>query len=74
MTKPVTRHGEVTIRQAADGIGVTVQTIHRWISQGRLRAFRYGPRTIRILLEDLEALREEVNPITYEHVNGGDRA
>jgi excisionase family DNA binding protein len=37
-----------TQKQAAEFIGVDVKTIRRWISQGRLTAYRVGPRLIRV--------------------------
>ena len=42
--------------EAAEHIGVSSRTIRRWIAEGRLRAVRFGPRTIRVRLEDLEAV------------------
>jgi excisionase family DNA binding protein len=37
-----------TIKQAAEFFGVDIKTIRRWIAQGRLSAYRVGPRLIRI--------------------------
>jgi excisionase family DNA binding protein len=37
-----------TIQQTADYFGVDTKTVRRWIAQGRLIAYRVGPRLIRI--------------------------
>jgi excisionase family DNA binding protein len=37
-----------TINQTAEYFGVDVKTVRRWIAQGRLTAYRIGPRLIRI--------------------------
>lgn len=49
-----------SVRQAAEWIGVDPKTIRRWIAQGRLKAFRVGPRLIRIDRESLIALASPV--------------
>ena len=49
-----------SIRQAADWIGVDPKTIRRWISQGRLRADRYGPRLLRVDRDSLLALPNRI--------------
>ena len=41
------------------------------ISAGDLRAYYFGKRAIRIDPADLRAMRQEVNPNTRRHVNGG---
>lgn len=37
----------VTIAAAAEQLGVCTRTIHRYVSEGRLRAYRVGPRAVR---------------------------
>jgi excisionase family DNA binding protein len=49
-----------TQKQAAEFIGVDVKTIRRWISQGRLTAYRVGPRLIRV---DRESILKLASPI-----------
>jgi excisionase family DNA binding protein len=49
-----------TIQQAAEYANVDPKTIRRWISQGRLKAFRYGSRVIRI---DRDSLQKLARPI-----------
>lgn len=69
MANPINRqHSQ---QEVADLFGVDISTVRRWISQGQLRAYRYGPRIIRIDAEDLRTFREQIAPATYEHVQGG---
>jgi excisionase family DNA binding protein len=49
-----------TIKQTADYFGVDVKTIRRWIVQGRLIAYRVGPRLIRV---DRESIVKLASPI-----------
>jgi excisionase family DNA binding protein len=49
-----------TIAQAAAYFGVDVKTVRRWIAQGRLTAYRIGPRLIRI---DRESIIKLGSPI-----------
>jgi excisionase family DNA binding protein len=49
-----------TQKQAAEFIGIDVKTIRRWISQGRLTAYRVGPRLIRV---DRESILKLASPI-----------
>jgi excisionase family DNA binding protein len=53
----VERAGELlTIREAAARLKVSAVTIKRYLKQGRLRAYRVGPRAIRLRREDVEHL------------------
>jgi excisionase family DNA binding protein len=49
-----------TINQTAAHFGVDVKTVRRWIAQGRLIAYRIGPRLIRI---DRESIIKLGSPI-----------
>lgn len=52
-----------TPEEAADYLGVHVQTVRGWIRSGRLRASRLaGQRALRITLPDLESVLEPVDP------------
>jgi excisionase family DNA binding protein len=42
--------------EAADHIRVTQKTIREWIHDGKLPGYRFGPGTIRVDLNELEAL------------------
>lgn len=45
----------VTLAQAAEILNQSVKTLRRRISDGSLPAYRFGPRSIRVRVEDLEA-------------------
>ena len=46
----------LTIQQAAEAKNLSTKTIRRYISSGRLTAYRVGPRAIRVDRESLLAL------------------
>lgn len=52
--RPAIQH--MTMRAAADYWGVSERTLRRWVAEGRLRAYRVGPRAVRVRAEDVEAL------------------
>jgi excisionase family DNA binding protein len=52
----------VTTRHAAEVCGVHINTIRKWIGQGRLRAYRVGPQKLRVDRDDLAALIVPVVP------------
>ncbi|MBI2906591.1 MAG: helix-turn-helix domain-containing protein [Chloroflexi bacterium] len=52
----------ITIAEAARRLRVSALTIKRWIAQGRLLAYRVGPRQIRIRSEDLPMIVSLVTP------------
>jgi excisionase family DNA binding protein len=45
----------VSIAAAADHYDVSRQTVRRWISSGKITAYRVEPRLIRVDLEEIEA-------------------
>lgn len=45
-----------TLAQAAERTGITVKTLRRWVASGRLPAFRYGPRLIRVEPQEVDSL------------------
>ncbi|HLZ70642.1 MAG TPA: helix-turn-helix domain-containing protein [Dehalococcoidia bacterium] len=51
----------ITVKEAAQLLRVSQVTIHRWLKQGRLRAYHVGPRALRLRREDLANL---VLPVT----------
>lgn len=51
---------KVTLNDAAERTGLCVRTIRRYIAAGRLRAYRIGPRAIRIDTDDIDALLRPV--------------
>ncbi len=58
----------LTLAEAAEFFGVCERTLRRRIAEGRLPAYRIGPRSIRIRAVDVEALAEPIP------AGGGDRA
>lgn len=52
-----------TITEAAEYLGVGVNTVRRMIRDGQLPARRFSPQVIRIRLEDLEAAGQPVENI-----------
>jgi excisionase family DNA binding protein len=60
----------LTVREAATALKVSTVTISRYLKQGRLRAYRLGPRTLRLRREDVQRLLqpapEEVHSIPHE--------
>lgn len=55
MPKNKTQRRLVTIPQAAEEYGVCTKTIRRYISAGRITGYRFGPRMIRVDLEEIDA-------------------
>lgn len=53
----------LTIAQTAQYLGVNPATIRRLIASGRLKAYRYGPRIIRIDQADVHKLRRPVTSL-----------
>lgn len=52
------------LKSAADSIGVHPRTLRRWIADGKLTAYRVGPRMIKINLDDLATLVRPINGAT----------
>jgi excisionase family DNA binding protein len=53
---------ELNRQEAADQVKVSVKTIDRWIADGRIEAYRYGPRLVRIKADSLESLGKAIHP------------
>ena len=54
----------VNLSFAAEYLGVSVQSIRRRIAEGALPAFRIGPRSIRVYIDDLDALKNRVSHLS----------
>lgn len=50
----------VNLQEAAERAGVHPKTVRRWISEGRIRGYRMGPRFIRVDLDELAAMLEPI--------------
>jgi excisionase family DNA binding protein len=54
--KTTDTHTYLTVEGAAERVGVSSKTIRRWIKAGHLRAYRVGPKFLRIDPADLAAV------------------
>jgi excisionase family DNA binding protein len=53
----------VTLAEAASRFNVSTRTLRRWVADGRLPAWRVGPRMIRVAPADVAALARPVPTI-----------
>lgn len=53
----------LTIPEAAEWLNTSVPTTRRMIARGELKAYRYGPRLIRIDPADLRAMGRPVTSL-----------
>lgn len=60
----------ISVQEAAHRTGVHVDTIRRYISQGRLTGYRLGKRLIRVDQAELDALMTPIPTVR----SGGDAA
>lgn len=67
MMPEASRKKNLTLKEAADWYGVSERTLRRRISEGKLRAYRVGPRSIRVTADDVAALAQ---PIPTAHLAG----
>lgn len=58
----------LTLAEAAEWYGVSERTLRRRIAEGRLPAYRVGPRSIRVKAEDVEALAQPIPTAGGDHV------
>jgi excisionase family DNA binding protein len=47
--------------ELAEARGVSMTTVRRWIKDGRVQAYRMGPRLIRVDLDDTSELMRPLN-------------
>jgi excisionase family DNA binding protein len=50
----------VSLSKAAEYLDTSSRTIRRAISDGRLAAYRFGPRTLRVDLNEIDAVLRRV--------------
>ena len=55
MTKTKANDKLVSIAEAAAYLGVNVRGIRNMLTDGRLKAYKLGPRIVRIRLSDIDA-------------------
>ncbi|WP_287216844.1 helix-turn-helix domain-containing protein [Rhodococcus sp. (in: high G+C Gram-positive bacteria)] len=58
----------VSIPQAAEEFGVCSRTIRRYISAGRITGYRFGPRMIRVDLNEIDSM---MRPMSAAAHSGG---
>ena len=66
-TATLNRRSLVNIAKAAEYADVHPMTMRRWISAGRVRAYRVGPRLLKVDLNELDAMFRPIPTTT-----GGD--
>jgi excisionase family DNA binding protein len=50
----------VSIAVAAEHLGVSILTVRRWISQGKITGYRVGSRLIRVDVRELDQLARPI--------------
>ena len=60
----------MNLKQAADVLDVSVSTVRNWINDGTLRAYRLGPRLIRIKVSDLNPLISALDNLDVINLEG----
>lgn len=60
MAAPTVRHHPAPRRLASTAetalyAGLSVRTLRRWVAEGRLTAYRFGPRALRYDLDEIDA-------------------
>lgn len=56
----VVQHRYLTLAKAAEWYGVSTRTLRRRISEGKLKAYKVGPRSIRVRAADVAALAKVI--------------
>lgn len=57
---PAPRRELVTLADAAHHLGISHRTLRYWIAEGRLTAYRVGPRLVRLDAREVDALVEPI--------------
>jgi excisionase family DNA binding protein len=60
MASAAERQRKISIAEAAEYFGCSPRTIRRAITAGRLRAYRVGPRMIRVDVRDLDRMARPI--------------
>lgn len=63
MNTPAPLAHQLTLQETAERLNVSTNTVRRMIAAGDLKAYRYGPRLIRIDPADILAAREPVTSL-----------
>jgi excisionase family DNA binding protein len=54
MVVPAAPRKYVSERQVAQTYGISMRTVHRYVAQGRLKAYRVGPKLVRFDADEVE--------------------
>lgn len=57
MNRDLEREILLNIRESAHYLGVSEKTISRWIGKGRLKAYKFGEKIVRISTSELEKFK-----------------
>lgn len=60
--RPLLAETTLPLEDAAKLYGVTGTSVRRWITAGKVRAYRFGDRRIRVVIDDLEAMFTPLGP------------
>lgn len=60
MSTTETPRSWVSMSVAAEHLGVSQKTLRRMISQGRITAYRFGPRLVRVDANELDAIGTKI--------------
>lgn len=52
----------IPLEEAAELYGLSTYTLRRWIADGKVKGYRFGPRMIRVETDALEAMFEPLGP------------
>lgn len=52
---------QYTVAEVAQALSVSPSVVRKWIQNGTLKAYKYGPRLIRIDEKDVLAIREQIS-------------
>ncbi len=53
------KHKYLTVSEVAKELNINPQTIRSWVKKGKLRGYRLGERSVRILRSDLNQFIKE---------------
>lgn len=60
--QPAPRRRYATVEAAAEYFGVNTRTVRRWITDGRLTAYRIGAHLLRLDWSEIESLAVRCDP------------
>jgi excisionase family DNA binding protein len=50
----------ISLLEAADQVGVCTRTMRRYISEGRIKGYRVGPRLVKVAAADIDELMRPI--------------